>query len=37
VDDAPVFFFDHDGGDIECIAAGLEELIRLYLRLPATS
>lgn len=36
-DDAPVYFFDHDGGEIERIAAGLEDLIRLYLlRLPPT-
>lgn len=35
VDDAPVYFFDHDGGEIERVAAGLEALIRLYLRLPA--
>ena len=30
--DLPVFFFDHDGGEIEQIAEGLEDLIRLYMR-----
>ena len=34
VDDAPVYYFDHDGGDIERIATGLEELIRRYLQIP---
>ena len=35
LDDAPVYYFDHDGGAIEQIAPGLEQLIRMYLELPA--
>ena len=31
-DDLPVYYFDHDGGDIEPIANGLDDLIRQYLR-----
>jgi hypothetical protein len=34
VDDAPIYYFDHDGGAIDCVASGLEELIRVYMRLP---
>jgi hypothetical protein len=33
-DDLPVFYFDHDGGDIEPLASGLDDLLRQYLRLP---
>ncbi|HET6248976.1 MAG TPA: SMI1/KNR4 family protein [Tepidisphaeraceae bacterium] len=33
-DDSPVYFFDHDGGEIAQIAPSLESLIRSYLRLP---
>ncbi len=34
-DDLPVFYFDHDGGAIEKLACGLDDLIKMYLRLPA--
>ncbi|MEX2216383.1 MAG: SMI1/KNR4 family protein [Phycisphaeraceae bacterium] len=36
-DDQPVYFFDHDGGDIEQISSGLDELLRRYLELPVTT
>ena len=32
--DLPVYYFDHDGGDIDRIAAGLEDLIERYLGIP---
>src|SRR5688572_17545618 len=30
-DDAPVFFFNHDGGDIEQVAEGFDDMIRRIL------
>lgn len=34
VDDAAVFYFDHDGGEIRQIASGLDDLIQKYMLLP---
>jgi hypothetical protein len=31
-DDAPVFFFNHDGGDIERVAEGFDDMIQRILR-----
>jgi hypothetical protein len=33
-DDLPVYYFDHDGGAIERIAEGLDELLEQFLRIP---
>jgi len=35
-DDLPVYVFDSDGGDIERVSRGLDELIDRFLQLPAT-